>query len=271
MAQASEPSSEELFERMRSKDREAAAQAFQQFLRTRGKWWDDEVPLRWARSVAETHVAGLKRERWPIHKLGSPSAVADDALLVLAREAPRVESPPAFVRVVIRNAIQNEIIGHGRKGEPWGFEEDKVFDWKVSPRRDSESQRLWQSKAFCFRVGTRINSLSDALRTYAILNLLEGLRPVDIARSLGVAEDKARQYVGRALRAIVGRRDGSRLTDLESARAIRRALELPDGQAIAEFDEANKHKRAEEAEKKAARARARLVARGRRRGLPRKA
>jgi DNA-directed RNA polymerase specialized sigma24 family protein len=270
MAQAGEPGSEELFEQMRSDDREAAVQAFHRFLKTRGKWWDGDLPLNWARSVAEKHLAELERQKWPVHKLASPSAVANDALMVLARDAPKIASPPAFLRVVIRKSIEYEIIGHGRKGEPWGFEEDRVVDWKASPRRDSESQRLWQDNLFCFRVATRINSLSDKLRPFAILNLLDGLRPVDIAQKLGVSAADARQYVGRALRAIVGRRDGSRLTDLESTRSIRRALELPDGQVIAELDEERRRKRAED-ELRASRKRASVIARRGSGGLPRKA
>jgi DNA-directed RNA polymerase specialized sigma24 family protein len=233
MPTASEPRSEELFEVMRGSDPEAATRAFQRFLVTPSKWWNGDNPLIWARDVAAKHVAHLDRLKWPVHKLGDPDWVANDALILLARLAPRIDCPPAFVRRVIYNTIQWEIAGRGRKGEPWGHDPEEVLEWKSAPSPDSASRRLWQNKTFCRRVARAINSLTDTLRPYAILNLLDGQRPVDIARTLNVDEAKARQYLRRALQALVGRKDAKQLLKMANSRVIRNALAEPE---VAEVD-----------------------------------
>lgn len=245
MPTASEPRSEELFEVMRGSDPEAATRAFQKFLVTPGKWWNGDNPLTWAHDVAAKHVAQLDRLKWPVHKLGDPDWVANDALILLARLAPRIDCPPAFVRRVIYNTIQWEIAGRGRKGEPWGHDPEEVLEWKSAPSPDSASRRLWQNKTFCRRVATAINSLTDTLRPYAILNLLDGQRPVDIARVLNVDEAKARQYLRRALQALVGRKDAKQLLKKANSRVIRDALAEPevtevDTQAV--LDELTRHR-----------------------------
>lgn len=248
MPTASEPRSEELFEVMRGSDPEAATRAFQRFLVTPGKWWNGDNPLAWAHDVAAKHVAHLDRLKWPVHKLGGSDWVADDALILLARLAPQIDCPPAFVRRVIYNTIQWEIAGRGRKGEPWGYDPEEVLEWKSAPSPDSASRRLWQNKTFCRRVANAINSLTDTLRPYAILNLLDGQRPVDIARTLNVDEAKARQYVRRALQALVGRKDAKQLLKMANSRVMRNALTAPevaevDGQAV--LDELIQQRRVE--------------------------
>lgn len=270
MSQASEPCSEELFEVMRGSDPEAATRAFQKFLITPGKWWNGDNPLDWARRVADRHVAHLDRKKWPVHKLDDPRWVANDALILLARLAPKIDCPPAFVRRVIYNSLQWEIAGRGRKGEPWGHDAEEVLEWKAAPSSDGASRRLWQDVGFCRRVAIAINSLSVTLRPYAILNLLEGQRPVDIARTLSVPEAKARQYLGRALQALVGRKDGSRLADLETTRTIRRALAMPDGVVVAEHDAAVARQREEAKQLKAAKQAAKAAARSKKGAGPRK-
>lgn len=228
MSTAREPRSEELYQVMRGSDPDAATRAFQKFLITPGKWWNGDNPLTWAHAVAEKHVAHLDRLKWPVHKLGGSDWVAVDALILLGRDAPQVDCPPAFVRRVIYNSINWEIAGRGREGEPWGHEPEEVLEWKSTPTSDSESQRLWRSQPFCRRVATAINSLTGTLRPYAILNLLDGQRPVDIARTLKVDEAKARQYVARALQALVGRRDAKQLLKKPNSRLIRNALAEPE-------------------------------------------
>lgn len=251
MEQASEPRSEELFEIMRGSDPEAATRAFQKFLITPGQWWNGDIPLTWARRVAGQYMAQLDRQKWPVHKIDDPDWVANDALILLAHRAPEVEIPPAFLRRVIYNTIQWEIVGRGRKGEPWGHEPEEVLDWKSTPSTGSASGRLWRSKRFCRRVATAINTLSDKLRPYAILTVLDERRPHEIARILGVDEAKARQYVRRALQALVGRKDGPRLMGLETTRTIRRALAQPDGVFVDERDAARAREREEAARQKA--------------------
>jgi len=232
MAMASEPSSGELFETMRGSDPEAATRAFQKFLITPGKWWDGDIPLDWARRVARQYSRRLDRLRWPVHKLGDSDWVANDALILLARRAPKVDCPPAFLRCVIQNTMQWELAGRGRKGEPWAHDPEEVLEWKAAPSTAGASRRLWQDKEFCQRVATAINSLSDTLRPYAILNLLEGQRPVDIARTLNVDEAKARQYLRRALQALVGRKDAKQLLKKANSRVIRKALAEPAGAPV---------------------------------------
>ena len=270
MPMASEPRSEELFEVMRGSDPEAATRAFQKFLVTPGKWWNGDNPLTWAHEVAEKHVAHLDRLKWPVHKLGDPDWVANDALILLARLAPKIDCPPAFVRRVIYNTIEWEIAGRGRKGEPWGHDPEEVLEWKTAPSPDSASRQLWRNMGFCQQVANSINALSDTLRPYAILNLLDERRPFEIARVLGVDEAKARQYLRRALQAFVGRNDGPRLVGLETTRTIRRALAMPDGVFVEEHAAAVARQREEAARLKAAKAAAKAATRSKKGDTPRK-
>lgn len=232
MLQASEPRSEELFEMMRGSDPGAATRAFQKFLVTPGKWWNGDIPLTWAHDVAQKHAAHLDRLKWPVHKLDDPNGIANDALILLGRFAPKIDCPPAFVRRVIYNSMEWEIAGRGRKGEPWSHDPEEVLEWKATPSTDSASTRLWRNKRFCRQVAAAINSLSDTLRPYAILNLLDGQRPVEIARTLKVDEAKARQYLRRALQALVGRRDAKQLLKKPNSRVIRNALAEPEVPAV---------------------------------------
>jgi hypothetical protein len=75
-------------------------------------------PLTWAGRVAGQYMAQLDRKKWPVHKIDAPDGVASDALILPAYRAPEVEIPPAFLRGVIYNTIQWEVVGRGRKGEP---------------------------------------------------------------------------------------------------------------------------------------------------------
>lgn len=268
MPRASEPRSEELFEIMRGSDPGAATRAFQAFLTTPGDWWNGDIPIDWARKVAQKYASQLAGKQWPVHKLGDSDWAANDALILLARLAPRIDLPPAFLRRVIQNTIQWEIVGHGRKGEPWAHDPEEVLEWKAAPSTGSASRRLWRSKSFCRSVAEAINSLSDTLRPYAILNLLDEMRSFEIARTLGVDEAKARQYLRRALQALTGRKDGPRLVGLESSRTIRRALSQPDGVFVDQWDAARAREREEAAQVKAEK-KAKVLAKSRRAPGPR--
>ena len=270
MMRASEPRGELLYETMRGSDPDAAMLAFRKFLITPAAWWEGDFPLSWALKAAKQHLARLERDKWPVHKLGDPEAIAHDALMLLLRLAPQINSPPAFLRYIIQRSMEWEIAGRGRKGEPWGYDPEDVLEWKAAPSTDSGSSRLWEDVGFCQQVALSINRLSKTLRPYAILNLLDAQRPVDIARTLKVGEAKARKYVGRALQALVGRRDGSRLADLPTTRTIRRALAMPDGVVVAEHDAAVARQREEAKQLKAAKQAAKAAARSNKGAGPRK-
>jgi len=245
MVPAREPSNEQLFEALRVSDPETARVAFIKFLVTPGSWWDGDTPLNWARRVAERHVAHLKWENWPTHKLDDASLIVDEALMALGHFASNVDCPPAYLRRVICSSIEREIGVRGLKGEPWGHEPEEVLDWEPAPNTDGASGRLWEDEGFCWLVGTAVNGLSDVLRPYAILHLLDGLRPVEVARFLGVKDAKARQYLRRALQALVGRKDAKQLLKKANSRMIRNALaepEVPEDDSQAVLDELIRHR-----------------------------
>jgi len=222
---AGEPRNEDLYEIMQGSDPAAATRAFDQFLTTPGEWWKGDTPLVWARRTAERAAAKFARANWPVHQLDGTDWIANYALILLGQRAPSVKVPPGFLYRVIHNTIRWVLDGKRRDGEPWAYDPDEVLEWKVAPPTQSSALRLWRDPKFCEGVGRAINGLSEVLRPYAILNLLDGLRPVEIAASLHVDGAKARQYCRRALQGIVGRADAHDLMKLGDTRTIRRALE----------------------------------------------
>ena len=222
--QAREPRTEDLYTIMRGGDPEAATRAFEQFLSTPGEWWRGDTPLVWARRTAAQAVAKHARANWPVHQLDGSDWIANRALILLAQRAPKVDSPPGFLNRVIYNTVHWVLTGKIRDGEPWAHDPEEVLDWKVAPSSRSASLKLWRDRAFCENVARAINGLSGKLRPYAILNLLDGLRPVEIAARLGVPAGNVRPYCIRALQAMVGRKDVNDLKKLRDTRAIREAL-----------------------------------------------
>lgn len=271
MVQAREPSSGELFEIMRGSDPEAATRAFQKFLVTPDEWWLGDNPVAWARRVASRRVARMSHQNKPVHQLDGTDWIANKALLLLARDAPKVRTvPPAFLINTIHNIAEWALGKKRRDGEPWAFDSEEAIEWMTAPSASAMAPDMWDDMSFCERVARRLNPLSDTLRPYAILSLLDGLRPVEIAKVLRVKENTARQNCRRAVQALVGRRDGPRLVGLESSRTIRQALALPDGVFIAERDAAEARRREEEAKIEAARTGAKALARSKKGAAPRR-
>jgi DNA-directed RNA polymerase specialized sigma24 family protein len=271
MVQARAPTSGELFEIMRGSDPEAATRAFQKFLVTPDEWWLGDNPVTWARRVAKRRVAQMSRQNKPVHQLDGTDWIANKALLLLARDAPKVQSvPPAFLINTIRNIAEWALGKKRRNGEPWAFDSEEAFGWMTAPDSSFVAPDMWDDKTFCERVARRLNSLSGTLRPYAILSLLESLRPVEIAKILKVKEDTARQNCRRAVQALVGRKDGPQLVGLETTRTIRQALALPDGVFIAERDAAEARQREEEERIKATKIPAKAMTRSKKGGAPRK-
>ena len=271
MAKAREPGSGELFEIMRGSDPAAAARAFQSFLSTRSEWFQGDNPVAWTRRLAKRVVAAMSRSKnSPVHQLDGTDWIANAALLLLARDAPKVRKvPPAYLTSTIRFIAKYALGKRRRDGEPWSFDSDEVIEWMTAPDASSVEPDLWDDISFCERVARRFNALNETLRPYAILSLLDSLRPVEIAKILRVKSDLARQNCRRAVQARIGRRDGLRLMELESTGTVRRALALPDGVFIAERDAVRARER-EEAERQKAEKKAAVLAKSKRTPAPRK-
>ena len=271
MGQAREPSSEQLFEIVRGSDPAAAERAFEKFLVTPGEWWRGDNPLIWARRVAKRRVAGMSRQNKPVHQLDGTDWIGNKALIILARDAPKVRTtPPAFLTNTISNIAKWALGKNRRDGEPWAFNPEADLEWMIAPDAGSVAPDIWDDEKFCELVARRINALSNTLRPCAILNLLDGCRPVEIAKILCVKEDTARQNCYRAVQTLVGRKDGPRLLGLETTRTVRQALALPDGVFIAERDAAEARRREEEEAIKASQKLAKVMARSPRGDAPRK-
>ncbi len=123
--------------------------------------------------------------------------VAQEAMLRLWRQAPRLDVGVAGVRPWLRRVVSNLCIDRVRSARHVDVTAD-VPDVPDAPRQ----QRVLEDRDAAARVDAALQSLPDRQRLALVLFHYEGLSQIEIAAAMGVSDEAVESLLGRARRTL---------------------------------------------------------------------